>query len=137
MITTIILLVIITLVVWFLQNLIHEGSHLIVGKIVEGRKPLKLIPFPHIYNGRLYFARYENGPPTKAGSPIYRHAAPLIAGLYMIFVGVCLTVFFWEIYFVPLVVCPAVDCFVWLWGYIRNSKGTDGYFYRLCRDKKI
>lgn len=117
------------LIAWFIQNVIHEASHLLVGKIVEGRKPLKLIPFPHRYEGRFYFARYLSGPATKIGSAKHRHIAPLFAGVFMVFVGVCLTVSFGFL-FIPFIISPAIDCFVWYWGYFKNSLGTDGYRYK-------
>lgn len=116
-------------VAWFTQNLLHELSHLIVGFLVEGRKPRKLIPWPTKQEGRWYFAYYECGPATKEGSSIARHYSPI---LMFYFEGMALT---WatSYYALPFKIAAIIDCFVWLYGYYRDTPGTDGYQFRRSR----
>lgn len=115
---------------WFLQNVIHELSHLIAGKVFEGREFKKLIPFPHMHNGKFYFARYENGPATKNGNPKLRHIAPLITGIVLFLVFVILFITTQSIFMLPFAVCSLVDCCVWLFGYVFNRPLTDGFFFK-------
>jgi hypothetical protein len=127
------LLVPILLVAWFAQNVIHELSHLFVGKVVEGRKSIKLIPYWHKFEGSLYFSRYECGPATKSGSPHYRLIAPLITACFLISLWVVIILFTMSIFFLPLILCPLVDAVVWLYGYVYNKEFTDGYYYKIIK----
>jgi hypothetical protein len=140
------------LLAWFWQNVVHELSHLVTGWTLEGRRPLKLVPVPHRYQGRWYWARYESGPATRADADLYehhRHSAPFEwasyqAGISLVVFGALaissgLGVFGVEVesdlrrpmvWLVPFIVCSLVDMAVWVFGYVRKRPGTDGYRWR-------
>jgi hypothetical protein len=120
-------------VLWFLQNFIHEGSHLLAGWIVEGRKPLKLIPWPHKFAYRFYFARYECGFATKDGPVLYRHAAPYIVGSTILTMFSCIAIWTNSLYVLAFGIFPFIDCIVWLYGYVFNRPGTDGFRFKTER----
>jgi hypothetical protein len=114
---------------WFLQNVVHEGSHLLVGWLVEGRKPTKMIVWPTRRNSKLYFAYYENGPATKSGSPKWRFAAPLLSAWVLMSVFISVLALTQNIYFIPFFICPFIDYCVWCFGYLFKRPGTDGLAY--------
>lgn len=126
----VLLYVVVILFAWFLQNMTHELSHLLVGKIVEGRKIIKIVPWPHKHNGSFYFARCEYGPATKKGSPKFRHAAPLMGCAVIFLIGVILSISTWKLFMLAFVICPIVDCCVWVYGYIFNRPLTDGFRFK-------
>lgn len=128
---------------WLVQNLVHEGAHLVVGWVVEGRRPTVLIPWPHRYDGRFYFARCDSGPATKPGSPKARFLAPLkaakiLAVVALVATGISLeaawTVPAWGVHvwalIVPFFLCPFVDLHWWMRGFLLQRPGTDGDRYR-------
>jgi hypothetical protein len=116
------------IVAWFMQNVLHEVSHLMLGWIVEGRKPTKMIPWPHKFGGKFYFSHYECGPATKLlGSPAWRHAAPLL--MVCSEMTACLVLAKateQHIWFLPWAVAAIVDALVWSWGFVMQRPGTDG-----------
>ena len=122
-------------VAWFLQNLIHEGSHLLVGWLVEGRKPTKMIPWPSIRSGRLYFGYYEMGKATKRGSPLWRHVAPLFSSWILMTIFIELLTSTGNFMFAPFFICALVDYSVWMFGYIVEKDGTDGQAFSDLLDK--
>jgi hypothetical protein len=124
------------LVAWFWQNVTHGFSHLFAGWLWEGRKPLKLIPWPHKYKGKFYFSRYEGDVALKNGSPTHRHSAPIHGAIIQVaitmgvFVGGVLEGIAGIYYLVPFIIAPVVDASVWMRGYLRNKPGTDGARWR-------
>jgi hypothetical protein len=124
---------------WFWQNLAHELSHLVVGWFVEGRKPKKLIFWPHKFEGRFYFARYKNGLATKNGKSSWRHLAPVLLDaiqitiIYSIFIFVPVTSVF--LYTSPFVFALFIDMLVWSFGYLFNRPYTDGWQYKKSIEK--
>jgi hypothetical protein len=127
MVETIFIFIGLFLLAWICQNIIHEGSHLLVGWVVEGRKPTKLIPWPTKRNGRWYFAYYENGPATKNGSPKPRHIAPLITDWFLVSIWLIVLGPMGNLFAIPFIICPMVDAIVWILGAIRKSPNTDGH----------
>jgi hypothetical protein len=129
-----IILIGLMLTAWFLQNILHETSHLVMGYFVEGRRPTLLIPWPHIFRGRLYFSRYDSGPATKLGSAFFRHSSPI----YICFIqNITINILYWfilpaktSIYLMPFLIAFVVDTLVWLWGYYMRRPGTDGEMVR-------
>jgi hypothetical protein len=115
------------LVAWFLQNIIHEGSHLLAGWIFEGRKPLKMIPWPSIRGGKFYFAYYKCGPRTKEGSAQWRHIAPLFTSWILSPLFLILLVITKNPYFIPFLICSVGNQVNWMWGLIFNRPRTDGF----------
>lgn len=128
-------------VAWFVQNCVHELSHLIVG-LFQGLKPTGFYPYPHKHNGKWFFARYtfeypDNLTPiqinklTRIHNP--RYISPFYAGLIWcgLFVGIILLVpSSWRIFFVPFVACGLVDA-LWFWrGYFWGREGNDGQRWR-------
>jgi hypothetical protein len=123
---------------WFLQLTIHELSHLVVGKLDEGLKPTGFHPYPHMHNGKLYFARwsfkipsgveYEYGRKHKP-----RHIAPFFGGLLV--VGLALLAFLFlspagRPWTLPFMVCGLGDA-LWFWrGYFWGSSKCDGKRWR-------
>jgi hypothetical protein len=123
---------------WFWQNLAHELSHLVVGWFIEGRKPKKLIPWPHKFEGRFYFARYENGPATKGGSSSWRHIAPMLWDAIQVTVSYSLLIFLSMatfLYISPFVFAPLIDTLFWCYGYVFNRPYTDGWQYKKSVEK--
>jgi len=134
------------LLAWLWQNISHELSHLWNGFLWEGRKPTKLIFWPHKHEGRFYFARYESGTATRMGSESHRHIAPLWWGIRQQFVFLVVMVVLrmteesgskgW-LYVLPFFICPSVDVAVWLWGAWMMSPGTDGMRYRAVTNQEL
>ena len=118
------------LVAWFLQNVVHESSHLLAGWLVEGRKPTKMIVWPTIRGGKLYFAYYECGKATKSGSPRLRFIAPLLSSWILMSIFFTLLIINGSLYFFPFFLCSSVDYCVWVSGYIFKRPGTDGLAFR-------
>lgn len=114
-------------IAWFLQNVLHEASHLLLGWLVEGRVPRSLKPWPHRRGGRFYFASYDCGEATKTGGAAWRHAAPMfMCGLEIV---VCVALLFaglGQSWLWPFAVCAFVDAYTWLWGFAMQRPGTDG-----------
>lgn len=123
-------------IAWFLQNIIHESSHLFAGWLFEGRKAIKLIPYPHYYNDRFYFARYEAGEATNYLWPgeAARHVSPTWAAAIWIFlVGFIFVKFLpisWVYIIWPFLITAAVDIGFWWYGYFFGSEYSDGKRYR-------
>ena len=118
---------------WILQNIIHELSHLLVGKIIEGRRMKKLIFWPHKYEGRLYFARYESGYATKKASEKARHLAPALTASILSFLYACIIAMLspiLKIVIAPFFIACLIDIIIWFKGYYQNKLYTDGYYYR-------
>ncbi len=125
------------LVAWVGQNVTHELAHLWTGWTWEGRKPLKLVPVPHRYQGQWYWARYECGPATRTASPRHRHIAPVRWAFAQAWTVVCAILLAWVfdagtlvMYLVPFLACPVVDLLVWHWGLFTRRAGTDGARWR-------
>jgi hypothetical protein len=122
-------------VAWFLQNCVHELSHLLVGWIWEGRKPLGFWPYPHKHNRKWYFARCLSGAPTKTGrSPKPRYIAPFYAGLlwsaFWTFILLLVASPNWRIFLVPAVATGLVDAGWWWRGFFWGKPYCDGKRWR-------
>lgn len=119
---------------WLIQNILHESSHLLVGWVHQGLKPLGMWPYPHVHNGRFYFARYRCEPPSAPDPPrTPRHAAPMFAGALT---AACCVV---ALVFAPVsariwLVLPAVTGlvdFLWFWrGFFWGTRRCDGKRWR-------
>ncbi len=126
-------------VAWFLQNCIHEFSHLLVGWIVEGRKPLGFWPYPHFYKGRFYFARYRSQDLTQIDLKAIgvRYSAPFYAGL--LWMAICLfsSLFMSEelkIFCMPFVLAGLVDSLFFWFTYFWGSELSDGKCYKYTKN---
>jgi hypothetical protein len=128
---------------WLWQNTSHELSHLWSGYLWEGRKPLKLIFWPHKYKGKFYFARYESGEATQLGSESHRHIAPLWWAIrqqfsfLVVIVALIITGYPDWVYMLPFFICPTVDALVWVWRAVMMRPGTDGMRYRTVTNKGL
>lgn len=124
---------------WFLELLLHEASHLLVGWIHEKRRPTGIYPYPHRYRNKFYFARYSSG---RSRFPLIyyyknnhlpRHIAPVWFGLLtFLIVGTIIilappTVRPW---LVPSAAFGLGESLIFLWGYFLGSKKTDGKRWR-------
>lgn len=129
----------VTLVSWLVQNALHEGSHVLMGYLIEGRKPEVFRPFPGYLHGRFVFAYYQMGRAEKTGSAAPRHLAPFVAGILwaLTWAGLGGAQIAAErpwgvLLFVPAV-CGLIDALFWGWGYLWGSKDCDGKRYREIR----
>ena len=128
---------VVLVVAWLWQNAVHELSHLIAAWKYHRCKPLGLYPYPHIYKGRFYFARYKCEPFKLPGHPGI-HMAPLYGTVVQCFLVSCVALFlevFLEIeglegYTVAVVLCPVVDSLWWLGGFYRGSSISDGQRFK-------
>jgi hypothetical protein len=121
---------------WFLQLTIHELSHLLVGLVHEGLKPSGFYPYPHVHEGKFYFARYSYYTPEitiRVGPHKPRHIAPFFGGLLVLLVSAA--AFFllspsgrpWTL---PFAACGLGDM-LWFWrGYFWGKPGNDGQRWR-------
>jgi hypothetical protein len=130
---TVIVLILLSIAAWFLQNVIHEASHLLFAYIYEGRRPIKLIPWPHKHNNKSYFARCVYGPPANDYVVAYlshiKHIAPFYAGLiWAAIAGILYTLL--GIYTLPFIVAGLGDAGFFWWTYIWGSEETDGKRFR-------
>jgi len=120
-------------VAWFMQNLMHELSHLLVGWIVEGRKPLGVYPYPHRYRSRFYFSRYISGEASEFASPKPRHIAPFFAGLFWFFL-MSLVVYLvpteWKIFFIIFPLVGLIDAGFFWYTYFCGSPESDGQRFK-------
>lgn len=120
---------------WILQNALHESSHLLVGWIVEGRKPTGLYFWPHTHYGQFYFSRYTSGVATKSGSPTPRFIAPFWAATGWAALSLSLG-FVIHVLFFAFTLAALVDA-LWFWrGYFYGSLLCDGKRYRAERKKE-
>jgi hypothetical protein len=111
-------------VAWLVQNMLHEGSHLLWGW-VQGLKPLGFWPYPHKHNGKFYFARCRMEPdpePHLKANP--RHIAPFLTGASLV---VILAILLFvvprgaRIWMLPFIATNLVDAF-WFWrGYLWSK----------------
>jgi hypothetical protein len=86
-------------------------------------------------SGRLYFGYYEMGKATKKGSPLWRHVAPLPAAWLLMTIFIDLLTSTGNLLFIPFFICPLVDYYVWMFGYILERDGTDGQAFSDILDK--
>jgi len=125
-------------VAWFLQNCLHELSHLVVGWLSEGRKPLGFWPYPHKHEGRFYFARFSSGPPSDLNFDWRKKhrlvfIAPFLVGA--VWVASSLVAFLMlsphhRVFALPTAATGLVDA-LWFWrGYFWGSDRCDGKRWR-------
>ncbi len=122
-------------VAWFVQNCIHESSHLLMGWWVEGRKPLGFWPYPHRYKGRWYFARYQSGKPKYVDIFIgHRHIAPFFYAWIWMLIGILVMNFMpgeLKIFCLPFIIAGLGDALFFWYTYFWGSVPSDGKRYRL------
>jgi hypothetical protein len=114
------------LIAWFYSTLLHEIAHATFAW--KRGASVRIYPYPHMYQGRLYFARYtwEGGGPVEA----QEHAAPLLFDALTIVAALLLMLFsdwLWPLFFV---LTSLVDSAVWMHGYWRGGPHTDGQKFR-------
>jgi hypothetical protein len=112
-------------VFWWLQLITHELSHVIAGRIFEGRRLKGFYPYPHKFKDELFFARYNLGEPTKVGREKYRHLAPVfssytIMGLCLLGLGLSGS----SIFIIPAGIAMG-DYLFFMWGLIWGSPNHD------------
>jgi hypothetical protein len=122
-------------VAWFLQNCLHELSHLLVGWVWNGRKPLGFYPYPHKHEGQFYFARCTWGATTKPErSPRPALIAPFFAGVFWASLAAGILLFVaspsWRIFVLPFGVTGLVDAAWWWRGYFWGGPYCDGKRWR-------
>lgn len=115
---------------WFVQNCIHEGSHLLTGWLVNGLKPGGFYPYPHFSDGKFYFARC-----ILWGFPkTFQYKAYLIAPMYaaLIWAAIWAIVFLltWSLWCLPMIATGLVDALWWWRGYFFGRPSCDGKLWR-------
>ncbi len=120
-------------IAWFLQNCIHEASHLFFAWMDEGRKPTGFYPYPHKHRGIFYFARYTTGPATRTTISKFKHIAPFISGISLFLV--CLGCVFGmpaptKIYFLLFGATNLIDALFFWYTYLWGSKYSDGQKFK-------
>lgn len=122
-------------VAWFVQNCIHEFSHLLVSRISEGREMLGFWPYPHYYEGRFYFARCNSGEPICRDFYGSRYIAPFYFGLLWATIGIITMTFIAEdlkIFCLPFILAGLIDALFFWYTYFFGSGISDGKLYRLA-----
>lgn len=134
-------------VFWFIQNVIHEYSHLSTAKLF-GAKMIKFIPWPTKQLYKWYFA-YSEWKATKyitKENRIRIYKAPLIANklqflLYFFLAAISFKTPYGEEYwwvFLYLSIFPLVDFLTWTYGYYYGSETSDGQIVkRLQKELKL
>ena len=117
-------------VAWLLQNCVHEGSHLIVALLTQGRKPTGFYPYPHMHAGRFHFARFTCGV-QRWGNISFAPTliAPFFAGILMLITMLGIKPLFapeHQIFLAPFGVAGFIDAAWWLRGMRWGSEGCDG-----------
>jgi hypothetical protein len=117
---------------WFLQNCVHEGSHLFIAWIKYGLKPLAFKPYPHKEDGRFVFASCRFTPITKKVP--YLWISPLIFNIFyllLLLILIHILKYFSVNYLIlsPFLLAIIVDTSVWFKGYFSGSAYTDGQRY--------
>jgi hypothetical protein len=135
MFLTVLLWIVVFVLSWFLQNCIHEGSHLYVAYWLRGWKPKEFHPYPLKRNGKWYFAYCSYETDGKKTSK-WIHIAPAFAGLYWGCIWAVLCIFFYYVNMDGWVFCLIpmgmgfFDVF-WFWrGYWWGSESCDGKRFR-------
>jgi hypothetical protein len=124
----------------FLQFWLHEISHIIFGHIFEGRNPVKIWPYPHVYEDRFYFARYEMAEQTRGGMEYMTCIAPLVSGLFYYTLSFLVLWLIKEknFYLFSFVFFNACDCLFFWYTVFFGSQQSDGkkFLYFWNRRKK-
>lgn len=120
---------------WFVQNCLHEGSHALAGWAQEGIKTVGFYPWPHMYQGHFYFARYLYEAPKAPEPPHrFRFIAPLVTALTLMATLVVLmfTVVPLQhrIWLVPSAACGLGDALWWLESYLWGNPQRDGQLWK-------
>lgn len=133
------LFILICIAAYFVQNCIHELSHLFAWNMLEGRKPVKFVPYPHKYRGRWMFARCQAGPKQYfTDIPWFVYIVPFWSAIIWFFIwGLC---FFQMLgyyehvwYFIPFMVCGLLDALFFWYTYLFGSDRSDGKRYKRLR----
>jgi hypothetical protein len=134
-------MVIVLVIAWFVQNCLHEASHLIMAWKVERRHPISFKPYPH-YEKRIrkwVFSFCEYGSPLFNSKEEYEiYSAPLWMNTWstdVCFLAIIILAIFnvgreWELYVLLFIWCSAIDSLVWLWTFWWGSPTSDGQQYR-------
>lgn len=125
----IILIIIFVIGFYFVQNIIHEASHLLAAKIICGYKPVDLIPWPHKKENKFYFSRCEYVPTFPRHNKEYSiHGSPVIAGMLFFIIYAFLSIF--SLLFLIPMMYSLIDVLFWGCGYLFGSKYSDGKKYK-------
>ena len=116
---------------WFLCNIIHEGSHALVGRYQYGLELIGFYPYPHMHGGRLYFARYTAFGNWPTGKYAWIHAAPIYADFVVIIpITIIALLIPLPLPLQVMMVCHTINTLVWVYGYHWGGSHTDGHKFR-------
>lgn len=122
-------------IAWLVQNVLHELSHLIAAYISFNASPKIFKPYPHMYNGRFYFARTE----FKYDYKDFRDAiidpstvdiAPFISGIFWAGLLTLLSLGFNTLCLLSFIACNIIDSLFFWYTYIWGSFKSDGKKWR-------
>jgi hypothetical protein len=128
-------LVIVAILSAWLQLVIHELSHVVVGKIRCGHTPIKIVPWPSRSGGRWYFARWEYLVGDRKDPLCLTELSPVLAGVLEILIVLIVGLFVgWtmRLFLLPLGVTALIDIAWWWRGYLWGSSYCDGKRFRSC-----
>lgn len=117
-------------VVWLVQNVIHESSHLIAAKLITKTKILSFKPYPHKQDKRWVFASCEYKILEKDKDLSLIHIAPLITDNILLFFAGIFYLIFENIYFIPFIITSFIDFLFFWYTYFWGTKYSDGQKWR-------
>jgi hypothetical protein len=118
---------------WIWQNGVHELSHLWMAWYKKGRKPIGWYPYPHIHNGKFFFARSASGPATKPGSTRMVYIAPFLFGIVLTWIYAAVMVLAWPnlwFLFGLMSLFAFIDSMFFWWTFFLGSPMSDGKMFR-------
>ncbi len=132
-----IILGVLTLVAWFLQNVIHEGSHALTVKFALMGKVTSFKPWPNKHNDKWKFASmgWDKTKPIEPISMDAFYTAPVSFAIVWIGVLGIITMIIPTIWMIPFILAPIVDILFWIRGYFWGSNLCDGKQYKYWRNK--
>ena len=126
--TSLIIALVCIIPAWFIQNCIHEASHLFFAWKAQGRRAIGFWPYPHIHGDHFFFARCRWGEKTKDGHKGWIFIAPFIFASVWLVINIFLS--FFHLLFLAFSVVALIDA-LWFWrGYFFGTKKSDGKRFR-------
>ena len=120
---------------WAIQNALHEASHLFFAWWCQGRKPLGFWPYPHLHDGRFYFARCRWGRQMHPGLEYPIYIAPFIMAAIWMFCTAILGLLLHPLFFAGTLTA-LVDA-LWFWrGYFWGTEFSDGKRYKKAVEQR-
>lgn len=117
---------------WLYVTVMHEVSHVLVAW-KDGATKVRIYPWPHRHEGKLYFARYSYEGIEYKGAHNLIDYAPVFMDCLTVGIAMLFSVLvFGPTHLGPVIVagCALIDYIVWFWGFCWGGAHTDGYKYK-------